>query len=84
MFSAHKKIREICYDALDVRKCGDCGQKIWLIKDKHFLKNTSKFKQTIEIVIKVIISTLMNNSIFTRKIICEMCNRNDKIKNLGV
>jgi hypothetical protein len=81
--AAHKR-REICYEALDIRKCEDCGQKIWLLKDKHFLKNPSKFKQTIEIIIKVIIPTIMNKTIFTRKIICEMCNRNDKIKKLGV
>jgi hypothetical protein len=69
---------------LTERNCNDCGDKFDLIKDKYFLKKPNRFKQTIEIIIKVIVPTLMRNTIFETKLICEACNRNDKLKNLGV
>lgn len=69
---------------LTTRTCNDCGSKFDLIKDKYFLKRPNKFKKTIEIVIKVIVPILMKTTIFETKIICEMCNRNNKLKNLGI
>jgi len=69
---------------LTTRKCNDCGDEFDLIKDKYFLKKPNILKRTIEIVIKVIVPVLMRNTIFETKLICEMCNRNNKLKNLGV
>ena len=69
---------------LTTRTCNDCGSKFDLIEDKYFYKKPSKFKQTIEIVIKSMIPTIMNQTLFEKKLICEVCNRNDKLKNLGV
>ena len=69
---------------LTTRTCNDCGSKFDLIKDKYFLKKPNRFKQTIEIVIKVIVPTLIRNTIFETKIICEACNRDDKIKEIGI
>lgn len=69
---------------LTTRKCNDCGDEFDLIADKYFLKKPNRFKRTIEIVIKVIVPILMRNTIFETKLICEMCNRNNKLKNLGV
>lgn len=65
---------------LTTRTCNDCGDKFDLIENKYFLKKPNRFKRTIEIVIKVIVP----NTIFETKFICEMCNRNNKLKNLGV
>jgi hypothetical protein len=69
---------------LSERICKDCGSKFDLIKDKYFHKKLSKTKRVLEIVIKTIIPTIREKQIFDRKIICESCNRNDKIKNLGL
>lgn len=69
---------------LTTRKCNDCGDEFDLIADKYFLKKPNRFKRTIEIVIKVIVPVLMRNTIFETKLICEMCNRNNKLKNLGI
>lgn len=69
---------------LTTRKCNDCGDEFDLIENKYFLKKPNRFKRTIEIVIKVIVPVLMRNTIFETKLICEMCNRNNKLKNLGV
>lgn len=67
---------------LTERNCNDCGFD--LIGNKCFLKKPNRFKQTIEIIIKVIVPTLMRNTIFETKLICESCNRNSKLKNLGI
>jgi hypothetical protein len=69
---------------LTERTCGDCDSKFDLIKDKYFHKKLSKTKRVVEIVIKTIIPTIVNKRIFETKLICESCNRNDKIKNLGI
>lgn len=69
---------------LTTRKCNDCGDEFDLIENKYFLKKPNRFKRTIEIVIKVIVPVLMRNTIFETKLICEMCNRNNKLKNIGI
>ena len=69
---------------LTTRTCNDCGSKFDLIEDKYFLKKPNKFIQTIEIIVKSMIPTIMNKSLFETKLICEFCNRNNKLKNLGV
>lgn len=69
---------------LTERKCNDCGDKFDLMGSKCFLKKPNRFKQTIEIVIKVIVPPFMRVTIFKTKLICEMCNRNNKLKSLGV
>jgi hypothetical protein len=69
---------------LTTRTCGDCNSKFDLIEDKYFHKKLSKTKRVLEIVIKTIIPTIMNKKIFETKLICESCNRNNKIKGLGI
>ena len=69
---------------LTTRTCNDCGYKFDLIENKYFHKKLSKTKRVVEIVIKTIIPTMMKERIFETKIICEACNRNDKIKEIGI
>lgn len=69
---------------LTIRTCSDCSSKFDLIEDKYFYKKQSKFKSLLEISIKTIIFTIRNKRIFEQKLICEACNRNDKIKGLGI
>ena len=69
---------------LTTRTCNDCGDKFDLIENKYFLKKPNRFKRTIEIVIKVIVPTLMRNTIFETKLICESCNRKIKLKEIGI
>ena len=69
---------------LTTRTCNDCGSKFDLIENKYFFKKSNKFKQAIEIIVKSMIPTIINQPIFERKLICEVCNRNDTLKNLGV
>lgn len=73
---------------LTTRKCNDCGDEFDLIADKYFLKKPNRFKRTIGIVIKAIIPNTINllkhEYKFETKLICEMCNRNNKLKNLGI
>lgn len=69
---------------LTIRTCGDCNSKFDLIEDKYFHKRLSKTKRVLEIVIKTIIPTIVNKKIFETKLICESCNRNNKIKGLGI
>lgn len=69
---------------LTIRTCVDCNSKFDLIEDKYFHKKLSKTKRVLEIVIKTIIPIIMNKKIFETKLICESCNRNNKIKGLGI
>jgi hypothetical protein len=69
---------------LTIRACQDCGSKFDLIEDKYFYKRPSKLKMMMEITIKTLIPTIMNKRVFDPKLICESCNRNDKLKDLGV
>jgi hypothetical protein len=69
---------------LTERTCGDCDSKFDLIKDKYFHKKLSKTKRVVEIVIKTIIPTIVNKRIFETKLICEACNRDNKIKEIGI
>ena len=69
---------------LTTRTCNDCGSEFDLIENKYFFKIPNKFKQTIEIVIKSMIPTVMNQTIFERKLICEVCNRENKLKEIGI
>lgn len=69
---------------LTERTCNDCGSKLDLIEDKYFHKKLSKTKRVVEIIIKTIIPTMMKERIFETKLICESCNRDNKIKRLGI
>ena len=69
---------------LTIRTCSDCSSKFDLIEDKYFYKKQSRLKNLLEISIKTIIFTIHNKRIFEQKLICEACNRNDKIKGLGI
>lgn len=73
---------------LTTRKCNDCGDEFDLIEDKYFHKKPNRFKRNIEIVIKAIIpytiNLLKHEYKFETKLICESCNRNNKIKGLGI
>ena len=71
---------------LTTRTCSDCSSKFDLIEDKYFYKKQSRLKNLLEISIKNIIFTIRNKRIFLfeQKLICESCNRENKIKNLGI
>ena len=66
---------------LTERTCQDCQSKFDLIKDKYFVKKPSTFVTTINLILRCIIVT-GDVTIGGSKLICETCNRDNKIKNL--
>jgi hypothetical protein len=66
---------------LTERTCQDCQSKFDLIKDKYFVKKPSTFVTIINVILRCIIVTGDVN-IGGCKLICETCNRDNKIKNL--
>ena len=66
---------------LTERTCPDCQSKFDLIKDKYFVKKSSTFVTTINVILRCIIVT-GDVSIGGSKLICETCNRDNKIKRL--
>jgi uncharacterized protein YbaR (Trm112 family) len=66
---------------LTERTCPDCQSKFDLIKDKYFVKKPSPFVTTINVILRCIIVT-GDVSIGESKLICETCNRDNKIRRL--
>jgi uncharacterized protein YbaR (Trm112 family) len=66
---------------LTERTCPDCQSKFDLIKDKYFVKKTSKFITVINVILRCIVVTA-DLKIGESKLICETCNRDNKIKKL--
>ena len=66
---------------LTERTCTDCQSKFDLIKDKYFVKKTSKFITVINVILRCIVVTA-DLKIGESKLICETCNRDNKIKKL--
>jgi hypothetical protein len=63
---------------LTERNCGQCDSKFDLIKDKYFVKKPSKFISVINIILRCIVVT--SDLTISSKLICETCNRDNKIK----
>lgn len=66
---------------LTERTCPDCQSKFDLIKDKYFVKKPSKFITVINVILRCIVVTV-DLKIGESKLICETCNRDNKIKKL--
>jgi uncharacterized protein YbaR (Trm112 family) len=66
---------------LTERTCPDCQSKFDLIKDKYFVKKKSKFITVINVILRCIVVTA-DLKIGESKLICETCNRDNKIKKL--
>lgn len=66
---------------LTERTCPECQSDFDLIKDKYFVKKPSRFVNIINIILRCIIVT-GDVTIGGSKLICETCNRDNKIKNL--
>ena len=66
---------------LTERTCADCQSKFDLIKDKYFIKRPSTFVTVINVILKFIVVT-SDLTIGGYKMICESCNRDNKIKKL--
>ena len=66
---------------LTERTCPDCQSKFDLIKDKYFVKKPSKFITVINVILRCIVVTA-DLKIGESKLICETCNRDNKIKKL--
>lgn len=66
---------------LTERTCQDCQSKFNLVKDKYFVKKPSTFVTVINVILRCIIVT-GDVTIGGSKLICETCNRDNKIKNL--
>ena len=66
---------------LTERTCQDCQSKFDLVKDKYFVKKPSTFVTVINVILRCIIVT-GDVTIGESKLICETCNRDNKIKNL--
>jgi hypothetical protein len=63
------------------RTCPDCQSKFDLVKDKYFVKKPSKLVTIINVILRCIIFTT-KVTIGDSKLICETCNRDNKIKKL--
>jgi hypothetical protein len=66
---------------LTERTCPECQSKFDLIKDKYFVISPSRFITTINIILRCIVVT-GDLKIGGYKMICETCNRDNKIKKL--
>jgi hypothetical protein len=66
---------------LTERICPQCQSKFDLVKDKYFVIAPSKFITTINIILKCIVVTT-DLKIGGYKMVCETCNRDNKIKKL--
>jgi hypothetical protein len=66
---------------LTERNCGQCYSRFDLIKDKYFVKKPSAFVTVINVILRCIVVT-GDLTVGESKLICETCNRDNKIKKI--
>jgi hypothetical protein len=68
---------------LTTRNCDQCDSELDIAEDKYFTKRKN---QNLFMILNVILYPALRGSYFKPKVrlICEACNRNNKIKNLGI